>query len=293
MQKARYTGWFLFVQERLKISTGSKPYFMNLTWFLAGGLLAAPAHAASPHDPTEVPHRHFISALSYGSNSAYYGRTQVQAFPYAAFDFTYTTKGGLFASLELYKLLDTRTALDETDFSAGWDGDLSPTIDASLSYSRFVFAPGSELVKSSVNNSLDAAVGNDWGPFYSRLSAAYLFGKSTSKGDGFLTLENSRAIEFPHLFSADDKFTVEPLVSASAGTQSFVEANLTVRQGKKARASKHFGIVDYELAVPLTYTLGKVAVEAGWRYIIPVNLPPDDVDSHALSIWTLGVSLTL
>lgn len=270
---------------------------MNFIWLLAGALLAGPARAGATPLPADtaaqVPRRHFSAALSYGSNSAYFGRTQATAFPYLATDLTYTTKGGLFASAGLYDLLNTPLLLDETDLTAGWAGDLSQTLDASLSYSRFVFPASSELVKSSVNNSLDVALGQDWGPFYSRLSAAYLFGKATSAGDGFLTLENSRTIEIPHVFGPNDYFSIEPTVSAAAGTQSFVEASLTKRHGAKARTARRFGVVDYEFAVPVSYTLGKLSVAAGWRYVLPVNLPPDDVDSHALSIWTAGLTLTL
>ncbi len=269
---------------------------MNFIWLLAGALLAGPARAGAtppPPDTTALPRRHFSVALSYGSNSAYFGRTQATAFPYLTTDLTYTTKGGLFASAGLYNLLSTPLLLDETDLTAGWAGNLSQTLDASVSYSRFVFPASSELVKSSVNNSLDAALGQDWGPFYSRLSAAYLFGQSASSADGFLTLENSRSFEIPHVFSPDDYLTIEPTVSAAAGTQSFVEASLTKRHGAKARATRRFGVVDYEFAVPVSYTLGKLSVAASWRYVLPVNLPPDDVDSHALSIWTAGVTLTL
>ena len=267
----------------------------KFSWLLAGGLLAASARAEAiplpPDTAAAVPRRHFSAALSYGSNSAYFGRTQATPFPYLATDLTYETKGGLFASVELYNLLNTPLLIDETDLTVGWAGDLGKTLDASVSYARFAFPAGSELVKSSVNNSLDASLGQDWGPFYSRLSAAYLFGKSVRSADGFLTLESSRTIEIPHVFSAPDYFTIEPTVSAAAGTQSFVEASLTRRRGP--RAARRFGVVDYEFAVPVTYTLGKVSVVAGWRYVVPVNLPASDEDSHALSIWTAGVTFSL
>jgi len=270
---------------------------MNPTWLLAAGLLAGPARAGAapaPPDTAVVPRRHFAAALRYGSNSAYFGRTQATAFPYLATDLTYTTKGGFYAAVGLYDLLNTSQQLDETDLALGWDGDLTKTLDAGVSYARFVFPAGSELVKSSVNNSLDAYLGQDWGPFYSRLGAALLFGKSASSADGFLTLENSRAFDFPHFFSSRGVFSVEPLVSVSGGTQSFEEASLARRHGGRGlRSTRRFSVVDYELAVPLTYTLGKVGLEAGWRYLVPVNLPADDVDSRALSVWSAGLVLTL
>ena len=266
---------------------------MTLSWLLASYLLpAASGTAAAPADTAKTSRHGFTASLSYGSNSAYFGRTQATAFPYAATNLAYSATSGLFASVEFYNLLNTAPLLDETDVSGGWTGNFSKTVDASASYSRFVFATGSELVKSSVNNSVDAYVGKDWGPFYSRLNGSYLFGKSLS-GDGFLTVESSRYVEYSSLFTAKDYISVEPQVSVAAGTQSFAEAGLTKRHGTRARSSSSFGIVDYELSVPLTYTLGKVALDAGWRYVVPVNLPPDDVDSLALSIWSAGLTLTL
>ena len=273
---------------------------MNLLWLLAGSLLAAPGRAgAAPLPPpdtdtTDAPHRQFTAALSYGSNSAYFGRTQATAFPYLATDLTYTTKGGLYASVGLYNLLNTPLLVDETDLSVGWNHDLSKTLDASLSYSRFFFPTSSELVKSSVNNAFDAGLGQDWGAFYSRLSATYLFGNAAGKGDAFLVLEASRSFETKRGFGANDYFSVEPMLSAAAGTQSFAETSVAKRRGAKTvRTTRRFGIVDYEFGLPLTYTVGKLAVSAGWRYVVPVNLTPDDVDSHALSIWTAGLTLTL
>lgn len=255
----------------------------------------SPAGSA-PADTTDAPKRSFSAALGYGSNSTYFGRSQAVAFPYLTADFTYTTKGGIYGSVGLYNLLNTPNALDETDLTVGWDHDFGETLDASISYSHFFFPTGSQLVKSSVSNALDAGLGQDWGAFYSRLSATYLFGKSTAKGDAFLILENSRSFETKHGFGAHDYFSVEPAVSVAAGTQSFTEATLNKRNGNapaKVRNVRRFTLVDYELAVPVTYTVGKLALSAGWRYVVPVNLPADDTESRALSVWTAGLTVTL
>lgn len=266
---------------------------MFLSWLLAGGLLAA----TPPADTTDVPKRSFAAALSYGSNSTYFGRSQAVAFPYAAATLTYAAKSGLYGSVEFYNLLNTPTALDETDLTVGWDHDLGKTTDLALSYSRFFFPANSELVKSSVNNALDIGLGQDWGAFYSRLSATYLFGSAASRGDGFLILENSRTFETKHGFGQHDYFAVEPVVSIAAGTQSFAETALTKRNKGRgtlpvARSVRRFGLVDYEFGVPVRYYVGPLELSAGWRYVVPVNLPPDDVESRALSIWTLGATVT-
>lgn len=269
---------------------------MNTTWLLAGLLLTGAVRAGAaplPPDSATVPHRQFSTALNYGSNLTYFGRTQSKAFPYLATSLVYTTKDGFYVSADFYHLLNNDRTLDETDLAVGWDHNFSETLDGSVSYSHFFFPTGSELVKSSVNNALDAALGQDWGPVYSRLTATYLYGKAASKGDIFLNLENSHNFKFLHIFSHKDALSIAPLVSLAAGTQSFVESVLTRRRGTKVTTSNRFSMVDYEFAVPLTYSLGKVAASAGWRYIIPVNLPAEDVESRALSVWTLGLTFTL
>ncbi|SNC68290.1 hypothetical protein SAMN06265337_2242 [Hymenobacter gelipurpurascens] len=259
--------------------------------------------------PTEASPKQssLMAALSYGNNSSFFGRTQTTRYPYAAGELTYTSKLGLWGSVMSYNLLNTATFVDETDLSIGWDGDLSKTVDASLSYSRFLFAANSPLVKSSVNNSLDGYVGWDWGYVYSRLNVAYLFGGSN---DLFLILDNSRYFEIDKLFTPKGYLSIEPRVSVTAGTQSFAETSLVQQQqrgngngkGKNpgtgsgtttvTTSTTRFRILNYELRVPLTYHLGKVAVQGAWRYAVPVNLLPEDV-SRARSYFTSSISLTL
>jgi hypothetical protein len=56
--------------------------------------------------------------------------------------------------------------------------------------------------------------------------------------------------------------------------------------------TKRFRVLNYELRLPMTYTLGKVSLETAWRYSIPVNLLPGDV-TRARSYWTAGVAVSL
>ena len=247
-------------------------------------------------------HGGFTAALSYGSNSSFFGRTQTTRYPYLAGELTYKSKFGVWGSAVGYNLLDTGSTLDETDLSLGWDGDLSKTVDASVSYSRFLFAPNSPLVKSSVNNSIDGYLGWDWGYVYSRLNAAYLFGDTN---DFFLVLDNSRNFEFDKVFTAKDYVSIEPRVSAMVGTQHFAETSL-VQQGQRGNGrgrgnggattlsttTTRFQVLNYELRVPVTYSLGVVSVQVAWRYAIPVNLLPDET-SGARSYFTSSLSLNL
>lgn len=262
--------------------------------------------AGSPAVPADSAARHggCTATLSYGSNSSFFGRTQTTRYPYLAGELTYKSRFGVWGSVLGYALLNTGSTVDETDLSVGWDGDISKQVDASLSYSRFLFAPNSPLVKSSVNNSFDAYLGWDWGYVYTRLNAAYLFGETK---DLFLVLDNSRNFEFEKVLTAKDYVSIEPRVSMTAGTQRFAETSL-VQQGQRGNGNgKGVGrgqggattvtvtrlqVLNYELRVPVTYSLGLVSVQVAWRYSVPVNLLPDDA-SGARSYFTSSLSLSL
>ncbi|MBD2769537.1 hypothetical protein IC235_16740 [Hymenobacter sp. BT664] len=295
----------------------------------AVGSSRAPSTQAAPADTTagRVGHGGFTAALSYSSNSSFFGRSQTTRYPYMAGELTYKSRFGVWGSVMSYDLFDTSSLVDETDLSMGWDGDLSRTVDASLSYSRFLFAANSPLIKSSVNNSVDAYVGWDWQYVYSRLNASYLFGE---RSDVFLTLDNSRNFEINRVFTPDGYLSIVPRLSLTAGTQRFIETSMeqqTRRGNGKTKTSNgngngngnghgngngngngsgtstgstivtttsstRFQILTYELRLPVTYSLGVISAQVAWRYFIPVNLLPDD-DSRPRSFFTTSLSLNL
>ena len=243
-------------------------------------------------------HGALSAALGYGSNSVFFGRTQA-ATPYFTQELTYTSRVGVWASVYNYDLLNTASHLDETDFSLGYDKDLSEQLDASLSYSRFVFAANSPLVKSAVSNSLDAALGYDWTAVYTRLSAAYLFGPNAH--DTFLVLDNSHAFDFDGVLTPKDYFTVTPKLSFTAGTQDFAETSTQqqIKRGNKkgktttvTTEATRFTLLSYGLHLPVAYTLGKVSLEAAYRYLKPLNVLPED-DATGQSYVTATLTLTL
>jgi hypothetical protein len=279
---------------------------------------------------TIVGHGGFTAALSYSNNSAFFGRSQATRYPYMAGELTYKSRFGVWGSVMSYNLFDTSSFVDETDLSVGWDGDLSRTVDASLSYSRFLFAANSPLVKSSVNNSVDGYLGWDWQYVYSRLNATYLFGESN---DAVLTLDNSRNFEIDRVFTPKGYLSIVPRLSMTAGTQRFVATSIEQQElrgnGKNktkpnkgkgngnggngngnggngngggggttvttiitTTSSTRFQILTYELRVPVTYSLGMFSAQVAWRYAIPVNLLPDDV-SGARSFFSTSLSLNL
>ena len=286
-------------------------------FFLAGPAAWAQskphAQASGTHPATAPPVQKdddatgsLSAALGYGNNSAFFGRTQATNYPYLTQELTYTSKYNLWASVYNYDLFNTATHFDETDLSIGYDQDLSKKVDLSLSYSHFLFAPNSPLVKSAVNNSLDAALGYDWGVLYTRLNGSYLFGPNAH--DTFAVLDNSRVFDIDGVFTPDDYFTITPKFSLIAGTQDFAQVSdaQQIQRGNKKPKTKtgtptptttstdasRFTLLSYGLRLPVSYTLGKVSAEVAYRYLQPVNVLPEN-DSAGRSFFTATLTVTL
>ncbi|GAA4503846.1 hypothetical protein GCM10023172_29420 [Hymenobacter ginsengisoli] len=280
--------------------------FVLLPLGLAFGQQAPPSPAPAADAPPAT-HGSLAASLGYGSNSAFYGRTQSTPYPYLSAALAYTSKVGVWGSLQANNLLNTTAAVDEADLSVGWDGDLTKQLDASISYAHFFFPANSPLIKSSVANSLEGYLGYDWGFVYTRLNAAFLFGPDSR--DGFLVLDNSRYIALKTFSKAT--LSTEPKLSITAGTQNFAETSVRQQTARGNNAKSHgkgggggnggppttttistrFDVLAYELRLPLTYSQGKVAAEVAYRYLVPVNVLPDD-DSTARSYVTATVSVT-
>ena len=258
---------------------------------------------ASPVEKADEATGSLSAALGYGNNSVFFGRTQATNYPYLTQELTYTSKYNVWASVYNYDLFNTASHFDETDLSIGYDKDLSKNVDLSLSYSHFLYAPNSPLVKSAVNNSLDAALGYDWGVLYTRLNGAYLFGPNAH--DTFAVLDNSRAFDIDGVLTAKDYFTITPKFSLVAGTQEFVQVSdaQQIQRGNKKPKTKtgttttstdasRFTLLSYGLRLPVAYTLGKVSAEVAYRYLQPVNVLPED-DSAGRSYFTATLTVTL
>ena len=268
---------------------------------------ASGTHSATPPpvQKTDEATGSLSAALGYGNNSAFFGRTQATTYPYFTQELTYTSKFGVWGSVYNYDLFNTASHFDETDLSIGYDKDLTKKVDLSLSYSHFLYAPNSPLVKSAVNNSLDAAVGYDWGVLYTRLNGSYLFGPNAH--DTFLVLDNSRAFDIDGVFTPKDYVTITPKFSLVAGTQDFVQVSdaQQIQRGNKKPKTKtgtppattstdatRFTLLSYGLRLPVAYTLGKVSAEVAYRYLQPVNVLPED-DSAGRSYFTATLTVTL
>lgn len=243
---------------------------------------------ATPVDSLQKE-RLWIVGASWGNNSSFLGRNQAEKLPFYSTDISYISKSGFWLSAIGYHIVNTPDVFDEVDVSAGWSFALSPRLDAAVYYSKFFFSPGSTLIKSATGNAVSGYLGLDWSVLYSRFTTTSTFGAST---DFFLILDNSRYFGTGKVLHRHDSITIEPRFSILAGTQHFVETHMMTapapdmspvsgpgRPGgpggggttQTETATTNFGVLNYELALPITYSINNVSLELLPRYSIPVN----------------------
>jgi len=269
----------------------------------------ADASATLPSPPPPID-RQFLrregggvlsTTLGYGTNSAFYGRTQASARPFFSQELNYTSMVGVWGAVINYNLFNTSSFFDETDFTLGYDRQLSQQFDMSVAYSFFRFADGSPLVKSAVSHAFDGAVGYDWGVVYARLNASYLLGSGVH--DAVVVLDGYRAFRFDRIFGSDDLLTLTPKLSVTAGTQTFAEASVQqqIERGylpgppqpiNAGSDASNFNLLSYGARLPVAYTLGQFSLEASYRYLRPVSLLPGD-PSKGRSYFSTTLTVTL
>ena len=254
-----------------------------------------------------------VLGLSYGNNSSYLGRYQAKRLPYYTADVSYMHKSGWWISGLAYQVLNSSSFIDEVDVMGGYNFDFTKKIDGSIYYSRYFFSPESELIKASVANAMNASIGFDWSYVYSRLSGSFIFGESS---DFFLTFDNSRYFETNQLLHKNDYLSFEPKLSVIAGTQTFVESHISRAgvgmypigsgPGKPSTGggapssiggggdsnplnestTSLFNVLNYEISLPVSYTISNLSFEVAGRYSIPVNLLEGDESVPRLFLTT-------
>jgi hypothetical protein len=262
---------------------------------------AAQADPDTSQVDTSHVKRKLTLAVDYSSNSAaFFGRTGgTHPYPFWSPSLTYKGKRGWWLSAGSFHLLNSETAFsfNQISLAAGWDFTFSDQVDGGVSYSRYVFTSTSPLVQSATPHYLSSFIGYDWSYVYSTLTASYIAGQGN---DLFISFENSRYMEL----AAGKKSTLsfEPKISIIAGTQNFASTIVETRsKGRKpngkgagavaTNAGIGFGIIDYELRLPVTYAVGALGLELVWRYVMPVNLPSGDPSTHQ-SIFSAGMYYT-
>ena len=174
--------------------------------------------------------------------------------------------------------------LDEYDWVLGWDHDWTENFSTSIGNTHSYFDAKSPRVRSTINNDFNIGATYDFNLVVADVSGDWAHGPKTVFGqakDYFYTMSLSHDFDYEKLFKTSGELEIEPRLSMAYGTQNFfklyvkagVPTNPALQQAiEKQKKLAQFSLLNYTLAVPLTYTWKKVAFVLEWDYNIPQNV---------------------
>lgn len=237
-------------------------------------------------------------AALYGSNVDYYGQTADQKLPYLALNATVRTRPGVYFSATGFHLPGDSLFVAATALGIGYEFKITPRFTADVSFNHTFFPAGSPFLQASRPNqaSLDLAYQH---AFKTELGGDLSFG---NEGDYFTTLSNSKAFNFT-VSNSKAILSFTPELAIIAGTQQFYQEYLVQEQKKnngKGKGSsgllpvellttvnyKQFGLLSYNLRLPLAYNRASYLVEAAVKFALLGN---NTVNKGAINTFlTLG-----
>ncbi|WP_212003839.1 hypothetical protein [Chitinophaga sp. HK235] len=216
----------------------------------------------------ERPRSHFRAGLQYLSDNVYTGRNDSTRIPYLSTTLGYYHKSGLYAEGILSMLTDNGTRVDAGILTAGYMFSRG-NFDGEISASKFFYSDLSDNVRSELNGDVHASVEYDFNEIIAASIDGYMnFGSKT---------DYSVRAALEHSFSLfNDHLNIIPTVSANAGTQHYYDdyynkryLSPVVKVSKQKKQRQHptvvadmsgasnFTILDYELSLPISYTIHK------------------------------------
>ncbi len=223
---------------------------------------------------------YYSFSLDYLSNSVYYGRKDSDLVPYIIPTFRYVDKSGFYAEASISYLSNKDSRIDMGTIGAGY---LSYNNDSTFSiefYANKYFTNSSSYsVKSALKADVGANATYDFG-FISM--ATELYGVFSNKADIVTSFGLLREVNF----GEDNEWSISPKAMINAGTSNFYSSYFTSKKYSAKRKRRvdtglavinpivlkqNFGILDYELSVPLEYETNKFGFFFTPTYTIPIH----------------------
>ncbi|MDP4210968.1 MAG: hypothetical protein Q8928_19370 [Bacteroidota bacterium] len=262
---------------------------------------------------TENPTLHFTTGINYSSNSAYAGRdfgvSQYSISPY----FKYKTKTGFYGMLSGSWLSAANPSYSSTNLELGFEKDLFSFMYFSAAYGRMFVNKPDSIPAQPVSNSVGLSASFSYKFLSLNTGYSYAFGDENAQG---ITLSLSGNFS-KELKSFVNSISFAPSIGTVMGNSNIIFSKLTIKQYKKgigantirqvgkklkmlkstsSSASKTitdnpFGILSYELAFPVTFSMKNFSLTAAYNYSIPQKVSSvDDTNLKNLSIFSLGLS---
>jgi len=236
-----------------------------------------------------------VLSSAFASHNSYRGRDNGLLQQSIAPSVTYRHSSGLTFQASSYFVNDAGSRWDNFQLTGGYEFRLSDVVGGSLSYGHFWFNDSSKTELSVFTDNAQGGLSFD----LPAVSIAALGSMNFGTASEFtLTTTISHNFEIP--LSLYNKVTISPSFSWVIGQQNSELTTLltTKAKGQRAvttaqtKATSSFGILDYEVSLPVTIELGLLTLAPSAMYIVPLNVVDASTKKSFMNL-EFALSLTI
>jgi hypothetical protein len=224
----------------------------------------------------------------YQNKFAFQGRSFGSDVPLLSTDLIVYFHSGFWMNASGFHFLDENIPF-QTSLSAGYSFDISKKVDFTLAYAQFIFSNTQEVRGLGSQGLMQSQLGVDWNILYSTIGSQILFNENS---DVFFNTTHSRYFEFENKLFNKVTVSFKPKFSLFFGTNRFDLAANFIENGNQEeleREARRIKPLAWEFEIPLTFRIGNFSVEAGNRYVRPLNLVEGDQSKpvliHSLELY--------
>ncbi len=244
--------------------------------------------------------------LGYTSEVSNAGRTlDVKQYGFSP-GVSYFHKNGLYADLTGYWNSELDPHYDLTVLSIGYLGFLSRKLSYSVSYDHSFFTENDPqldlpprlielLLPPVLNNSLSTGLNLDLGGLEARADYAWLFNKESAHR---LQLGITGDLKKQNVLTVD-RISFRPSIAALWGNEDIISISYSrdlladTRFPYRISKENSFGVMNYQLRLPLSASEGKFRMVLEYNYNIPQSLPGEKFQYDNNSFFSIDLFYTL
>lgn len=232
--------------------------------------------------------------FDYTNTNVYMGRADRKDAAVLAPDLGYTFSNGIFLTGSADFIPSHKSkVLDNGSLELGYIYNLTDYLEGSISFTKMFYAAHSTRISSSVSSEFNANLDFNNDILSPGLDIGYAIGKTGTGNDIFLSPDLSHKLVFEKVFGHNDRLTLSPTVQLNAGTQHFYSNDFAVKRTTVKRNAKAFrpqvvniselnklSLLDYELSLPITYSLKPFLFSFNPVLALPQNTLPSQITRY-------------
>jgi hypothetical protein len=220
----------------------------------------------------ESKHGYAKAYLKYLSNAVYSGRTADMPVGYITPIIEYNFKSGIyFNGSASFAIAEGVNRIDNYALEGGYSfSAFKDRFDATIGITKYFYNDSSENVRSVLDGAAFSYLSYELKHLYFDGSVYASFGSGADLSLGFGAGH--------HFYAFDEALSVSPNISLTAGTQHYLSKFANRKKQRRGRSNQpvlsdnsRFRVLDYELAVPVTFETGKWSFTVKPVYAVPVN----------------------